>query len=161
MIQEWCIYGMIYHYAPFLLSNPMVTFSGPNYFIPNEVPNPSPILKEHLSALSVWQFPGGYQKTIQGPQPPGPAGVGLSILIRTILREIIRGYQLFQSFSRHKVLSIPWTTQLFHTGSNQVSCMALAHLGQFIFHSRNSVTQFNSQDGQNCMGPIQTIQPGD
>ncbi|MBW0519444.1 hypothetical protein O181_059159 [Austropuccinia psidii MF-1] len=58
-------------------------------------------------SYSVWQFPGSYQKTIQGPQPPGPAGVGLSILIRTILREVIRGYQFFQSFSRHQVLSIP------------------------------------------------------
>ncbi|MBW0471211.1 hypothetical protein O181_010926 [Austropuccinia psidii MF-1] len=46
-------------------------------------------------SYSVWQFPGCYQKTVQGPQPPGPAGVGLSILIRTILREILRGYQLF------------------------------------------------------------------
>ncbi|MBW0480513.1 hypothetical protein O181_020228 [Austropuccinia psidii MF-1] len=46
---------------------------------------------------SVWQFPGSYQKTIQGPQPPGPAGVGLSIIIRTILREILRGNQSFQS----------------------------------------------------------------
>ncbi|MBW0576973.1 hypothetical protein O181_116688, partial [Austropuccinia psidii MF-1] len=37
-------------------------------------------------SYSVWQFPGRYQKTILGPQPPVPAGVGLSILIRTILR---------------------------------------------------------------------------
>ncbi|MBW0476280.1 hypothetical protein O181_015995 [Austropuccinia psidii MF-1] len=44
-------------------------------------------------SYSIWKFPGGYQKTIQGPQPPGPAGVGLSILIRTTLREILRGYQ--------------------------------------------------------------------
>ncbi|MBW0506934.1 hypothetical protein O181_046649 [Austropuccinia psidii MF-1] len=44
---------------------------------------------------SVWKIPGSYQKTIQGPQPPGPAGVGLAILIRTILRAILRGYQLF------------------------------------------------------------------
>ncbi|MBW0541813.1 hypothetical protein O181_081528 [Austropuccinia psidii MF-1] len=28
-------------------------------------------------SYSVWQLPGGYQKTIQAPQPPGPAGVGL------------------------------------------------------------------------------------
>ncbi|MBW0484389.1 hypothetical protein O181_024104 [Austropuccinia psidii MF-1] len=28
--QAWCIYGIIYHYAPLLLSNAMVTFSGPN-----------------------------------------------------------------------------------------------------------------------------------
>ncbi|MBW0561435.1 hypothetical protein O181_101150 [Austropuccinia psidii MF-1] len=95
-IQEWCIYRIIYHYAPFLLRNPMVTFSGPNYMIQNEVPNPSPILKEDLSAISVWQFPGDYQKTIWGPQPPGPAGVGLSILMGTILRAILRGYQSFQ-----------------------------------------------------------------
>ncbi|MBW0537581.1 hypothetical protein O181_077296 [Austropuccinia psidii MF-1] len=29
-LQAWCIYDIIYHYAPFLLRNPMVTFSGPN-----------------------------------------------------------------------------------------------------------------------------------
>ncbi|MBW0498844.1 hypothetical protein O181_038559 [Austropuccinia psidii MF-1] len=49
--KEWCIYGIIYHYAPFLLSNPMVILSGPNYMIQNQVPNPSPILKEDLSAI--------------------------------------------------------------------------------------------------------------
>ncbi|MBW0568073.1 hypothetical protein O181_107788 [Austropuccinia psidii MF-1] len=49
--QEWCIYGIIYHYAPFLLSNPMVTFSGPNYVIPNQIPNLSPISKEDFSAI--------------------------------------------------------------------------------------------------------------
>ncbi|MBW0500824.1 hypothetical protein O181_040539 [Austropuccinia psidii MF-1] len=47
---------------------------------------------------SVWQFPGSYQKTIQVPQPSGPAGVGLSILIRTILRAILRGNKSFKSF---------------------------------------------------------------
>ncbi|MBW0571941.1 hypothetical protein O181_111656 [Austropuccinia psidii MF-1] len=35
-LQAWCIYGIIYHYAPFLLSNPMVTFSGPNSTFPNQ-----------------------------------------------------------------------------------------------------------------------------
>ncbi|MBW0492015.1 hypothetical protein O181_031730 [Austropuccinia psidii MF-1] len=101
---------------------------------------------------SVWRFPGSYQKTIRGPQPPGPAEVGLSIL---------RCYQFSQSFSRNQVLSIPWTTQLVHTCSNPASCMALAHLGQFIFNCGNSVTQFNSHDGQDCIGPIKIIQPGD
>ncbi|MBW0507701.1 hypothetical protein O181_047416 [Austropuccinia psidii MF-1] len=98
-------------------------------------------------SYSVWQFPGGYQRTIGGPQPPGPAGIGLSILIRTILMEILRGYNSFKLFTRHEVLSIPWTTQLGHTGSNQACCIALAHLGQFIFYFGNSVTQFNSPDG--------------
>ncbi|MBW0560879.1 hypothetical protein O181_100594 [Austropuccinia psidii MF-1] len=51
-IQEWCINGIIYHYAPFFLSNPMVTFSGPNYVIPNQVPNPSPISKKDV--LAIW-----------------------------------------------------------------------------------------------------------
>ncbi|MBW0510318.1 hypothetical protein O181_050033 [Austropuccinia psidii MF-1] len=50
-IQEWCRYGIIYHYAPFLLRNQIVTFSGPNYVIPNQVPNPSPISKEDFSAI--------------------------------------------------------------------------------------------------------------
>ncbi|MBW0591040.1 hypothetical protein O181_130755 [Austropuccinia psidii MF-1] len=49
--QEWCIYGIIYHYAPFLFSNPMVTLSGPNYVTPNQVPNPSSILKQDVSAI--------------------------------------------------------------------------------------------------------------
>ncbi|MBW0558105.1 hypothetical protein O181_097820 [Austropuccinia psidii MF-1] len=55
-IKEWCIYCIIYHYAAFLLSNPMVTFYGPNFMIPNQVPNPSSISKEDPSAISVWKF---------------------------------------------------------------------------------------------------------
>ncbi|MBW0560722.1 hypothetical protein O181_100437 [Austropuccinia psidii MF-1] len=109
-----------------------------------------------LLSYSVRKCPDGYQKTIQGAQPPGPAVFGLSILTRTILRAILRGYQSFQSLSSHQVLIIPWTTQLVHTGSNQASCMALAQLGQFIFHCGNSVAQFNSPIGQ-----IQTITPDD
>ncbi|MBW0536305.1 hypothetical protein O181_076020 [Austropuccinia psidii MF-1] len=37
-LQEWCIYGIIYHYAPFLLSNSMVMLSGPNPTIQNQGP---------------------------------------------------------------------------------------------------------------------------
>ncbi|MBW0575520.1 hypothetical protein O181_115235 [Austropuccinia psidii MF-1] len=37
-LQEWCMYGIKYHYAPFLLSNSMVAFSGPNSMIPNQGP---------------------------------------------------------------------------------------------------------------------------
>ncbi|MBW0548992.1 hypothetical protein O181_088707 [Austropuccinia psidii MF-1] len=37
-LQEWCISGIIYHYAPFLLSNSMVKFSGPNSTITNQGP---------------------------------------------------------------------------------------------------------------------------
>ncbi|MBW0486664.1 hypothetical protein O181_026379 [Austropuccinia psidii MF-1] len=35
-------------------------------------------LEGGLLSYSVWKFPGGYQKIIQGPQLPGPAEVGLS-----------------------------------------------------------------------------------
>ncbi|MBW0506898.1 hypothetical protein O181_046613 [Austropuccinia psidii MF-1] len=77
-------------------------------------PQPFTNLEGGFFSYSVWPFPGCYQKTIRRSQPPGPSGVGLSILIRTILREILRGYQLFKSLSRNQVLSIPWTTQLVH-----------------------------------------------
>ncbi|MBW0580908.1 hypothetical protein O181_120623 [Austropuccinia psidii MF-1] len=50
-IQEWCIYGIIYHYALFLLGDTMVSLSGPNFVIPNQVPNPSPISTEDSSAI--------------------------------------------------------------------------------------------------------------
>ncbi|MBW0559056.1 hypothetical protein O181_098771 [Austropuccinia psidii MF-1] len=49
--KEWCIYVIINHYAPFFLRNPMVTLSRLNYVIPNQNPNPSPILKEEFSAI--------------------------------------------------------------------------------------------------------------
>ncbi|MBW0474181.1 hypothetical protein O181_013896 [Austropuccinia psidii MF-1] len=37
-IQEWCTYGIIYHYEPILLRNPMVMLSGPKYAIPIQFP---------------------------------------------------------------------------------------------------------------------------
>ncbi|MBW0530122.1 hypothetical protein O181_069837 [Austropuccinia psidii MF-1] len=89
--QEWCIYGLLYHYAPFLLTNTMVTLSGPNDVITNQVSKFITNFKGGLFSYSVWRFPGGYQKTISGPQQPGHAGVGLSILTRTILRAVLRG----------------------------------------------------------------------
>ncbi|MBW0546796.1 hypothetical protein O181_086511 [Austropuccinia psidii MF-1] len=48
--------------------------------LPNSKSSPKSItiFEEGLFSYSVWQFPGGYQKTIQGPQPPGPEEVGLS-----------------------------------------------------------------------------------
>ncbi|MBW0491548.1 hypothetical protein O181_031263 [Austropuccinia psidii MF-1] len=58
---------------------------------PKSSPQSITIFKGGLFSCSVWKFPGGYQKTICGPLPPGLAGVGLSILIRTILGEILRG----------------------------------------------------------------------
>ncbi|MBW0500001.1 hypothetical protein O181_039716 [Austropuccinia psidii MF-1] len=66
-IQEWCIYGIIDHYAPFLLRNPIVTPSGPNYVIPNQVPNPSTILKEDLSAIQSGNFLAATRRPFKDP----------------------------------------------------------------------------------------------
>ncbi|MBW0588915.1 hypothetical protein O181_128630 [Austropuccinia psidii MF-1] len=65
--QEWCIYGIIYHYAPFLLSNPMVTLSGPNYMLPNQVPNSSPISKEDFSAIQSGNSLVATRRTFKDP----------------------------------------------------------------------------------------------
>ncbi|MBW0499157.1 hypothetical protein O181_038872 [Austropuccinia psidii MF-1] len=60
-IQKWCIYGIIYHYAPFFLSNQMVTFSGSN-----QVPNPSPSSKGNSQLFSLaipWWLPEDHSRT--------------------------------------------------------------------------------------------------
>ncbi|MBW0535683.1 hypothetical protein O181_075398 [Austropuccinia psidii MF-1] len=35
--QEWCIYGIIYHYAQFILTNSMIMLSGLHYTISNQL----------------------------------------------------------------------------------------------------------------------------
>ncbi|MBW0525310.1 hypothetical protein O181_065025 [Austropuccinia psidii MF-1] len=90
--QEWFIHGIVYHYAPFLLSNSMVTFSGPNSMIPNQGPKiQHPFKRRTLQIISL-AIHGSYQNTIQGPQPPGPAGVGLEVQFRIIQRAIPQRY---------------------------------------------------------------------
>ncbi|MBW0498536.1 hypothetical protein O181_038251 [Austropuccinia psidii MF-1] len=63
---------------------------------------------------------GRYQKTIQGPQPPGPAGVGLAIisgLSQGPFLEVIHNSISCQGSKYFNTLS---TTQLVHTVSNQL-----------------------------------------
>ncbi|MBW0572607.1 hypothetical protein O181_112322 [Austropuccinia psidii MF-1] len=62
-----------------------------------------PFLRKTSEPFSL-AIPGGYQKTIQGAQPPGPEGVGLYLLFRVTPRVISRGYQEFNHLSRHQVL---------------------------------------------------------
>ncbi|MBW0525839.1 hypothetical protein O181_065554 [Austropuccinia psidii MF-1] len=157
-LHEWCIYGIIYHYAPFLLSNSMVTFSGPNSTIPNQGPKiQRPFLRRTLQLISM-EVHGGYQKTIQGPQPPGSAGVGWKLF-----QDYSKGHSqrllIIQSVFKAESTSIllgqlNWSIQ---EAINSTS-MSLDQLGQFIFHCGNSITQFNSQDDQSFIYPIQTIQ---
>ncbi|MBW0576306.1 hypothetical protein O181_116021 [Austropuccinia psidii MF-1] len=120
----------------------MVALSEPNYVIPNQVPSQSSFLKKDFSAIQSGNSLVATRRPFKEPSNLALQRLGCHLLIRTIMREILRGYQSFQSFSRNQVFSIPGTTQLVHTGSNQASCMALAQLGQFIFHCGNPVTHF-------------------
>ncbi|MBW0578090.1 hypothetical protein O181_117805 [Austropuccinia psidii MF-1] len=110
----------------------MVTISGQNSIIPNQGAEiQRPFRRRTLQLISL-AIHGGYQKTIQGPHPPGPAGVGLAVQFRIIQRAISQAYYIISiSFQGRKYFSIPWTIQLVHTGNTQVSHMALAQLGQF------------------------------
>ncbi|MBW0584522.1 hypothetical protein O181_124237 [Austropuccinia psidii MF-1] len=72
---------------------------------------------------------GGYQKTISGPQPPGPAGVGLEIipgLFQGPFSEVIHHSISCQG---REYFNTPWTTQLVHTGSNQSYLYVLGTIG--------------------------------
>ncbi|MBW0488827.1 hypothetical protein O181_028542 [Austropuccinia psidii MF-1] len=83
--QEWCIYGIIYHYAPFLLSNPMVTISGPNYVITNQVPSPSPISKKDFSDIQSGNSLAATRRPFKDPNYLALQRLGYHFLIRTSL----------------------------------------------------------------------------
>ncbi|MBW0497450.1 hypothetical protein O181_037165 [Austropuccinia psidii MF-1] len=107
----------------------MVTFSAPNSMISNEGPKiQRPFQRRTLQLISL-AIHGGYQKTIQGPQPPGPAGAGLEIisgLFKGPLSEVIHHSISFQG---RKYFNTPWTTQLVHTGRNQLYLYVLGPFG--------------------------------
>ncbi|MBW0483981.1 hypothetical protein O181_023696 [Austropuccinia psidii MF-1] len=138
-MQEWCIYEIIYHYAPFLLSNPMVTFSGPNYMIQNQGPKIHHRFRRRTLQLISLAIPGGYQKTISGPQPPGPAGVGLEILPRLFQGPVSEVIHHSISGKGSKYFNTPLTTQLVHTGSNQSYLYVLGPIGPI----HNLLWEFN------------------
>ncbi|MBW0593044.1 hypothetical protein O181_132759 [Austropuccinia psidii MF-1] len=119
-LQEWCIDGIIYHYAPFLPSNSMVTLSGPNSMISNQCPKIQCPFRRRTPQLISLAIHGGYQKAIPGPQPPGPAEVGLEIISRLFQGPFSEIIHHSISFQGSKYFNPPWTTQLVHTGSNQL-----------------------------------------
>ncbi|MBW0591716.1 hypothetical protein O181_131431 [Austropuccinia psidii MF-1] len=118
-MQEWCIYGIIYHYAPFLLRNPMVMVSGPNSMIPNKFPKIHHRFQRRTLQLISLEIHGGYQKTFLGPQPPGPTGVRFEILSGLFQVPFSEVMHHSISFEGRKYFSTPWTTQLVHTDRNQ------------------------------------------
>ncbi|MBW0558913.1 hypothetical protein O181_098628 [Austropuccinia psidii MF-1] len=107
-LPEWCISGIIYHYAQFLIRNSMVTFSGPNAMFPNQGCKIQHSFQRRTLQHIILEIHGGYQKTTQGPQPPGPAGVGLAIKFRIIQQgpfsEVLH---YFNQLSRQQVLQHP------------------------------------------------------
>ncbi|MBW0566791.1 hypothetical protein O181_106506 [Austropuccinia psidii MF-1] len=64
---------------------------------------PHPFQRKSSQSFSL-AIHGGYRKTIQGLQPPGPVGAGLYFISRIIPSAISRGYQEFNQFSRHQAL---------------------------------------------------------
>ncbi|MBW0464516.1 hypothetical protein O181_004231 [Austropuccinia psidii MF-1] len=54
--QEWGIYGIIYHYAPFFLRNPIVTLSRLHSFISSHITISPVHLKKNTQIYSSWKF---------------------------------------------------------------------------------------------------------
>ncbi|MBW0582896.1 hypothetical protein O181_122611 [Austropuccinia psidii MF-1] len=66
-------------------------------------PNPSPISKEVLSVIqscNPWRIPEHHLRT----PTPWPCRSWVVLPLRILSREISRGYQAFNQFSRHQVL---------------------------------------------------------
>ncbi|MBW0591783.1 hypothetical protein O181_131498 [Austropuccinia psidii MF-1] len=96
----------IWYYIPLctiLLSNPIVTFSGPISIFPYQGPKiQRPFQRRIIQLISLTSY-GSNQKTLQGSQQPVSAGVG---------------------FQGIKYFNTPWTTQFIRTGLIQSTCMA-------------------------------------
>ncbi|MBW0546679.1 hypothetical protein O181_086394 [Austropuccinia psidii MF-1] len=103
-MKGWCIYGIIYHYAPYFLRSPMVMFSGPISMIPNQgIQNPSPISKEDSSAHqsgNPWWLSEDHFRT----STTRPCRSWVDNFSRIIPRAILRGYSSLNQLSRQQVL---------------------------------------------------------
>ncbi|MBW0553025.1 hypothetical protein O181_092740 [Austropuccinia psidii MF-1] len=84
----------------------MVTFSGPNSIFPNEGPKIQRPFQRRNPQLISLSIHGDNQKTIQGSQPPDPAGVGLAINSGLFQAIILRGYTFFKSVVKESSISI-------------------------------------------------------
>ncbi|MBW0488551.1 hypothetical protein O181_028266 [Austropuccinia psidii MF-1] len=93
----------------------MVTLSGPNSMIPNQGHKiQHPFQRRTLQLISL-AIQGGYQKTIEGPQPPGSTGVGLEItsgLFQGACSEVIHIKSVFKAASTSILLGqLNWSIQ--------------------------------------------------
>ncbi|MBW0480300.1 hypothetical protein O181_020015 [Austropuccinia psidii MF-1] len=99
-----------------LFSNPMVTFSGPNYMIPNQVPNPSPILKEDLSAIQSGNSSAAIRRPFKDPNHLALQELGchfLSGLSKGQFSEVINLFNHFQGIKYSAFLQqLNWSIQV-------------------------------------------------
>ncbi|MBW0588708.1 hypothetical protein O181_128423 [Austropuccinia psidii MF-1] len=127
--QEWGIYGLIYHYAPFFLRNPMVTLSRLHSNFQSLVINPSVHFegKTYLTKVgNAWWNPEGHSRV------PTPLLSSFGYFTPGLFKELFQ--VVAENPDGFKPSSIPWTIQSFQRGCIQEICMALTLLGQFIFH---------------------------
>ncbi|MBW0506676.1 hypothetical protein O181_046391 [Austropuccinia psidii MF-1] len=75
-IQAWCIYGMIYHYAPILLRNPMIMLSGPNDVVSIKVPKSISHFKGSIFSHSVLQSLVVARRPFEDPNHPALQELG-------------------------------------------------------------------------------------
>ncbi|MBW0499855.1 hypothetical protein O181_039570 [Austropuccinia psidii MF-1] len=78
-IQVWCMYGIIYHYEPDLLRNPMVMFSGPNYAFLNSCLQTITHSKGILFSHSVLQSLAATRRPFEGPNHPALQELGFIV----------------------------------------------------------------------------------
>ncbi|MBW0517460.1 hypothetical protein O181_057175 [Austropuccinia psidii MF-1] len=97
--------------------------------IPNQGPKiQHPFQRRTLQLISL-AIHGRYQRTIQGPQPPGPAGVGLAIISGLFQGPFSEAIHHSISCQGRKYFNTPWTTQLVHTRRIQLYLYVLGPIG--------------------------------
>ncbi|MBW0538657.1 hypothetical protein O181_078372 [Austropuccinia psidii MF-1] len=124
----------------------MVMIAGPNYAISNQVPKSTTQFQRKNSvsqSYNLWWLSEDHQRI--------PINLSFRCLVFNLnsippreywtrihhrkFQEVVNHQSSYQGIKHSRT---PWKTQLVHTGIIQTACMALAHLGQFIFHCGNS-----------------------
>ncbi|MBW0518688.1 hypothetical protein O181_058403, partial [Austropuccinia psidii MF-1] len=118
-LQEWSLYGIIYHYAPFLLRNSMVTFSEPNPSFQIKVSKSNAHFKGGLFNSSVWKYMAAIRRPFKDPNHLALQELGWKFIQDYSKGHSQRLYIISISFQGTKNFNTPWTTQLVHTGGNQ------------------------------------------
>ncbi|MBW0508497.1 hypothetical protein O181_048212 [Austropuccinia psidii MF-1] len=108
---------------------------------------------------SVWQSMAAIRRPFKDPNHLPLQELGWQFHSGLFQGHSRRVYSLSISFQGIKYLNTPWTTQLVHTGVNQATCMSFSQFGQFNLPPWEFNYTVQLQYGQNCIGPIKTIQP--